>query len=178
MEPETTTLDGWREPNWFVIHSKSGRETLAAAGVAELDAEVFLPRIKREQPVGGVWRAIARPLFPGYFFAYFRPLLTLDSVRSVRGVLRVVGAGRCPIPLAENVILEIRQRVQEDGFICLEPQSFAAGDRVLIDEGPFAGWIGRVEREWDDHKRVAILLEALQQSRMLVEKRTLSLLAH
>jgi hypothetical protein len=45
---------------------------------------------------------------------------------------------------------------------------------VAIEQGPFAGWVGKVECEWDDGKRVAILLEAISKARMLIDKRWLA----
>ena len=66
---------------------------------------------------------------------------------------------------------------RSDGYIRLKAPRFQPGDRVTIEEGPLAGWVGQVEREWDDNKRVAILLEAIQQARLLIEKRSLNLLS-
>jgi transcriptional antiterminator RfaH len=169
-------MDIWEQTNWYVVHAKAYRENLAAASVGALDVEVFLPRVKRDQMVGGIWRAVARPLFPGYFFARFCPNLLLDAIRRARGVLSVLGTSRVPVPLADEVICEIHNRTRPDGFIRLESRPFRPGDRVAIEQGPLAGWIGRVEREWDDRRRVSILLETVQQSRVLVEKRSLSLL--
>jgi transcription antitermination factor NusG len=68
----------------------------------------------------------------------------------------------------ESVIHELKNRVQADGLIRLERREFRPGDRVLIQRGPFAGMVGRVEGEWDDQKRVAILLEALWSARVLI----------
>lgn len=170
-------MDTEPETNWYAVHSKARREDLAAAGVTELGVEVFLPRIKREVPVGGNWREVAWPLFPGYFFTRFNAPVLLDAILRVRGVLNVVGNSHFPIPLAEEVIAEIQQRVRTDGFIHLESKSLSPGDQVKIESGPCAGWIGRVERELDGNQRVSILLDVLQQSRVLVNKRALTLLA-
>ena len=49
--------------------------------------------------------------------------------------------------------------------------SLAPGTRVTIQSGPFEGMMGRVERELDDRKRVAIFLEALFHARVLIERR-------
>jgi transcriptional antiterminator RfaH len=162
-------MDLWRETNWYAVQSKPHQENVAAARVAKLDTEVFLPKVKQERLVCGVWRLVARPLFPGYFFSKFCPLLLLDPVRYAPGVLRVVGNGRFPLPVDDAIVSQILSRVQSDGLIRLE-QALRPGDKVLIEEGPFAGWMGKVEREWDDGRRVSILLEALQQARVLIEK--------
>jgi hypothetical protein len=87
----------------------------------------------------------------------------------------VVGNKRFPIPLEAEIISAIRQRIQADGFIQLEAGLLRLGDRVTVEQGPLAGWIGRVQLEWDDGKRVMILLEAIETARLLVEKRWLTL---
>ena len=163
-------MDYLGEENWFAVQSKPKQEDLAAASIARLDVEVFLPRIRQEQPVCGVWRPVTKPLFPGYFFSRFCPLLLLDTVRYALGVLRIVGNSRFPLPVGDNIVSQIQSRVQTDGFIRLQQPPLRPGDKVLIEHGPLAGWMGEVEREWDDGKRVSILLEALQQARVLVQK--------
>jgi len=164
----------WSATNWFAIQAKPYRETLAAASVAKLDIEVFLPRLKQEQLVCGIARLLTRPLFRGYFFAKFSPLLLQEAVRYARGVLRIVGTSRFPIPLDEEVILAIRARIEDDGFIRLKSPLFKPGDRVCVEDGPWQGTIGRFEQELNDGKRVAILLEAIHHARLLIEKRWLS----
>jgi transcriptional antiterminator RfaH len=124
-----------------------------------------------------VWRLITKPLFPGYFFARFNAALSLNGMRHARGVLRVVGNSQFPVPLGADIISELQQRVEKDGFISLETKSVQPGDRVIIEEGPLTGWCGRVERESDDNKRVLILLEAVQQARLVIERRCLGFVA-
>lgn len=167
-------MELWSETNWFAIQARPHRETLAAGSVTKLDAEVFLPRIKQEQRVCGTWRRVARPLFAGYFFARFRPVTSLDAIRYARGVLRVVGSASIPIPLDPEIISGIQDRVQADGFVHLQRTGFQPGESVSIQNGPLAGWIGQVERELDDGRRVAILLDAIHRARVLVEKRWLT----
>ena len=119
----------------------------------------------------GVARHASKPLFVGYFFARFCPEVALEAVRRSRGVLQVVSSGRNPLPVNEDVIREIRGRVDADGYIRIRRRALMPGDLVSIEEGPFQGMMGRVERELDDRKRVAILMETLWQARVLIEKR-------
>lgn len=165
----------WQETNWFAIHAKSHQETLACSVVAKLDLEVFLPTIRLEQDVCGVTRLVTKPLFQGYFFARFCPFVSLEAVRHAHGVLRVAGTRQHPLPIESHIMASIQARVQPDGFVRLEPKRFRPGDKVAIERGPLCGWMGRVEREWDDGRRVLILLEVLEQARLLVEKRLLTL---
>lgn len=171
------TLEFGRETNWFAVQTKPYGESTAAAHVARLDLEVFLPKLRQSRLVCGVRRTVTKALFPGYFFACFSPSLSLSAVRCTPGVARVVGTVRYPIPLASEIIESLRERGGSDGVIQFQPKTLRPGDRVKIEGGPFSGWIGRVERESDDHRRVTILLEALHAARILVEPECLESVA-
>jgi transcriptional antiterminator RfaH len=160
----------WNNLNWFAVQAKPHQESLAAARIAKLDLEVFLPRVKRWKSVGGVPRWLTQQLFPGYFFSRFVPSVSLDAVRFSMGVLRVVGGNQFPIPVDAETVADLQARVCADGLIALEDTKLIPGDTVRIEQGPFEGFVGKVEREMDDGKRVAILLEALAHAHVLIEK--------
>jgi transcriptional antiterminator RfaH len=157
-------------PNWFAIHAKPRRESFAETNVRTLGHDVFLPKLRVEGVARGKRCLSSKPLFRGYFFARFCPEISLESVKCARGVLQVVSSGRFPIPVDENVIQEIQDRVEADGCIRICRQALKPGDLVLIEGGPLRGIMGRVERECDDQNRVAILLETLWNARMLIEE--------
>jgi transcriptional antiterminator RfaH len=166
-------MDYWQETNWFAIQTKPYQENLAAAHVARLDAEVFVPQIKRPYFVCGVERNFTKALFPSYFFARFCPLISLAAVRYAGGVLRVVGTTIFPIPLEPDIISSIKERIQADGLIHLEEKPFRRDDEVTIEHGPFTGWVGRVLWESDDGRRVTVLLDVLEKARAVMERRYL-----
>jgi transcriptional antiterminator RfaH len=170
-DPIVKSGDLWREVNWFAIHAKPRRESFAATNVSALGIGVLLPRVKVERLIRGAAQQGTKPLFPGYFFARFRPENSFETVRCARGVSQVVSSGRFPIPVHNEVVREIQDRIQEDGLIRIRPQHLEPGTRVSIQGGPFEGMMGRVERELDDRKRVAILLESLLNARVLIERR-------
>jgi len=163
--------DPWRDISWFAIQAKPRRESLASKNISILGIEALLPRIKVDRLMRGVAQPGTKPLFPGYFFARFCPENAFESVKAARGVLRVVSSGRAPIPVQDEIIREIQGRIQEDGLIRIRPRVLAPGTLVTVRGGPFEGMMGRVERELDDRKRVAIFLETLFQARVLIEKR-------
>jgi transcriptional antiterminator RfaH len=171
FDPIVRRTDLWEDVNWFVIHARPRRENSAAINISALGSEILFPRFKVERLIRGIAQQETKPLFPGYFFARFCPRDSFESVKAARGVLQVVSSGRIPIAVDEKVVREIRDRVQEDGFIKIRPQVLAPGTRVTIQSGPFEGMMGRVERELDDRKRVAIFLETLFQARLLIERR-------
>jgi transcription antitermination factor NusG len=170
-------MDTAREPNWFAIHAKARRESFAAQNVRALGIEVFLPQVRDECLIHRCWRMVTKPLFAGYLFAHFCPVEFLESVRHAHGVLTVLSTGRLPIPIDDRIIANLRSRAEGDGYVRLKKRPLRSGDRVQIEEGSFAGWVGQVEREYDDCKRVAILLEAVDFCRIVVEKRSLTVLS-
>lgn len=170
---DLASSDLWRDVGWFAIHAKPRRENFASRNIAALGINVLLPRVRAERLIRGIVYPGTKLLFPGYFFARFSPIDTFESVKATRGVLQVVSSGRVPIPVPEIVIREIQERIQEDGLIRIQPRALAPGTLVLIQSGPFEGMMGRVERELDDRKRVAIFLETLFNARVLIERRWL-----
>jgi len=169
------SIDIWNQTNWHAIQTKPSRENFAAANVGALGVEFLLPKAMKERWVHGCLQTIVTPLFSGYLFARFCPARSLDSVRCTRGVLRVLSSGLYPIPVEEDVIAQIQMRAEVDGCIRLLPTlSLQPGTLVTIENGPFQGLIGSVEREWDDGKRVMLLLEAMHHARVLVDRRCLS----
>ena len=169
--PDIRSSDPWSDISWFAIQAKPRRESFASLNISSLDLEVLLPRVKVERLVRGTAQQGTKPLFPGYFFARFCPKEAFETVKTTRGVLRIVTSGRFPIPVHDNIIREIQGRIQEDGLIRIRPRVLAPGTLVTIQSGPFEGMMGRVERELDDRKRVTIFIETLFQARVLIERR-------
>ena len=173
MNNRVKSVDLWRDTSWFAINAKTRREKFAAANVSALGIGILLPLVKVEHLTRGDPLGAVKPLFPGYFFARFCPEISYESVKCSRGVLRVVSSGKFPIPVHDAVVQEIRDRIEKDGLIRLRPQSLAPGTRVSIQDGPFEGLMGSVERELDGGKRVLILLETLMHARVLIERQCL-----
>jgi transcriptional antiterminator RfaH len=170
-DPIVKSIDLWRDVNWFAIHAKPRRENFAATNIAALGIEILLPRVTVERFVCGTACTAVKPLFAGYFFARFCPEDSFESINGACGVLQVVSSGRIPIPVHAIVVREIQLRIQEDGLIRIRSQHLDPGTRVSIQGGLFEGMLGRVERELDDRKRVAIFLETLLNARVLIERR-------
>ena len=168
--PRVIFNDMWKDINWFAIHAKPRRENFAATNISALGIRILLPRVKVESLIRGAAQQSTKPLFQGYFFARFYPENSLESVKVARGVLQVVSSGRMPIPVPDAIVQEIQDRAQADGLIRIHPQALAPGTLVTIQSGPFQGMMGRVERELDDRKRVAIFLETLFNARVLIER--------
>jgi transcriptional antiterminator RfaH len=163
--------------NWFAIQTRPHLETIAEAHLRALDLETLLPLTRRSiRHAARRPRLALRPLFPGYLFARFCPMLSLRAANSCRGVLRVLLAGGDqPCPVEDAIVAAIRERLDADGCVELVERPFGAGDAVRITEGPLTGWSGIFDSALSDAQRVVILIDTLQQGRVVVRRDYLEL---
>jgi len=168
-----TTID---EVHWFAIQARPGAEAAAESNLRELPIETLLPLARR--PVHHATRTprmVLRPLFPGYLFGRFCSAASLRAVSYSRGVLRVVGGGGRPWPVDDAIITDIQERIGSEGCVEMHERPFRVGDQVCITGGPLFGWSGIFSSELSDAERVVILIETLQQGRVVVRRDCLEL---
>ena len=165
------------EMHWFAIQTRPHAEAAAESNLRALPVETFLPLARR--PVRHATRGprlVLRPLFPGYLFARFCAARSLRAVAYSRGVLRVLGgAPDRPWPMDDAIVATIRARLGAEGFVELRERPFSCGDSVRVTAGPLAGWSGIFDCELSDAERVVILIETLQQGRVLIRRDWLEL---
>ncbi|HWM24573.1 MAG TPA: transcription termination/antitermination NusG family protein [Chthoniobacterales bacterium] len=165
--------------HWFAIQTRPNAEAVAESHLGALPVETLLPLARR--PVHHATRArriVLRPLFPGYLFARFRTAVSLRAVKYSRGVLRVLGgASDRPWPMDDAIIAAIRERLGPGGCVELVERPFGAGDSVRVTAGPLTGWAGVFDSELSDAERVVILIETLQQGRVVIRRDCLELSA-
>lgn len=161
---------------WFAIQARPGAEAAAESNVRALGIGTLLPLVRRPvHHATRVPRMVLRPLFPGYLFGRFCAAASLRAVNYSRGVLRVVGGGGQPWPVDDPIIADIQQRIGPEGCVELGERPFRAGDSVRITVGPLCGWAGVFDSELSDARRVVILIETLQQGRVVIGRDCLEL---
>ncbi len=155
--------------HWFAVQAKPASEALAESTLRSLDVETLYPRVQKAvRRRGRKSRILKKPFFPGYLFARFAPEESLRAVTYSRGVTRVVGTKQHPLPVEDAIIDGIKERMDAWGCVTLEEHVLKAGDAVDITDGPFCGWSGVFERDLSDGERVVILLQALEQGRLVI----------
>ena len=155
-------LDGFIG-KWFAVHVKPRSEWCVADALSSKGYEQFLPYYaphRRRNTKGG-----RLPLFPGYVFCRY------DSAASGRivttpGVLRVVGCGNIPTPVAEEEIDALRT-IMDSGFPARPWRNLEPGDHVRIEDGPLRGLTGVLSRI--NKRRQLIVSLTLLQRAALVE---------
>lgn len=151
--------------HWYALHTKPRKELLVARLLDEQRVEPFVPlaadaRAPRREPA---------PFFPGYLFARLNlqqhGLGALQWLPGVRGVVQADGE---PVPVADEVIEHIRERLEDIALAGgLGAASFRNGDRVVIVGGPFAGYDGMFDAHLSGPRRVRILLRLITDHRDL-----------
>ena len=164
------------EMQWFAIQARKGAEAAAESNLRALPIETLLPLARRRvRHATRTPRIVLRPLFAGYLFARFCAATSMRAVSYSRGVLCVVGGGGRPWPVDDVIVAEIRGRIGPEGCIELGERPFRVGDSVRIAAGPLTGWSGIFDRELSDAQRVVILIQTLQQGRVVVRRDSLEL---
>ena len=149
---------------WYVIQTKPTSESDVAKHLKNADIETFIPMIKvavrgRRRP-----SSRTRSLFPSYIFAHvdLSNATTHHDIKYTRGVRRILGDGKTPVSLPDEVIDIIRERMNDSGVI-EQGVTMKKGDSVIIKAGPFKDLIGILERPVSASGRVNVLLKIIKQ---------------
>lgn len=143
---------------WYAVAAKPGQELTAARHLERQGFEVFTPSIVKT--VRHARRRMERrvALFPGYLFVRFDiGQCAWRSVNGTLGVRYLVMAGDRPLAAPRGLVESFIELSDNEGLM---QSAFEQGQRVEILSGPFASWVGTVER-MDDRGRVFVLLRLM-----------------
>jgi transcriptional antiterminator RfaH len=154
---------------WYVVQTHAHAEAKALAHLARQGFTAYLPRYLKRRRHARRIETVAAPLFPRYLF------VTVDmvcqrwrAIHSTIGVARLVCNGEDPVAVADEVVENLRQREDAQGFVKLgERPRFTSGDKIRVLEGVFTDYLGLFEG-MRDKERVAVLLDLLGRKVRLV----------
>ena len=120
---------------WYLIHCKAGQDERAFENLKRQGFHCFRPirQIKRLQI--GRKREIVESLFPRYLFIRLSVEDNWLPIDSTPGVIRIVRFSTSPLPVADEIVEQIRLRMNCEPVkeACLK-----SGERVVITEGSFS----------------------------------------
>lgn len=150
--------------NWFVIQTKPLSEVDVKMRLSKAGIEVFYPRIKTIVRSRGKAGERYKSLFPSYVFARFDPSQAeiIHMLRYTRGVNRILGSGEKVIPVPDEVVHIIMERVNKEDVI-EQRLVFKQGDSVRLRKGPFSDLVGILEKPVSANGRVRVLLEIMNK---------------
>ncbi len=154
---------------WYALHSHPNKEELLWQQLLAREVEVFYPRIPAN-PVNPRARKI-KPYFPGYLFVNTDlEQMGMSAFQWMPYATGLVMFGGEPSVVPEALIYSVRHRVDEitrAGGEVLE--QVKPGDKVLIQDGPFAGYNAIFDLRLPGKERVRVLLQMLSRRTIPLE---------
>ncbi|GHU11566.1 transcription antitermination protein RfaH [Betaproteobacteria bacterium] len=147
--------------HWYLIHSKPRQEKCALENLERQGYACYLPMLATEKLRQRILTIGEEPLFPRYLFIQLGSGLLAKSwspIRSTKGVSHLVRFGNNPARVEAALIDALRAR--ESALKDQPKQRFAAGERICLTEGAFAGIEGIYQMS-DGESRVMVLIELL-----------------
>jgi transcriptional antiterminator RfaH len=152
-------------PNWLLLQVKPRQEIRALENLERQQAQCYCPKIQVEKLRRGKRIQVEEALFPGYLFINAQPQqnsLTYTSIRSSRGVSKIVGFGPEPVTIPEALIEQLKLR-ENTGLTWTKAEDLPqAGDKINITEGLFKG-LQALYSHADGQQRAIVLINLLYQ---------------
>lgn len=154
-------------PGWFLVQCRPGQNDRARENLENQQYHCFDPHIDVERLRAGRRECRHEPMFPGYLFIHLALCgESWHSIRSTRGVRRLVHFGNDPARVPDDVVNELLHRTTTDAEQAETLPALKKGDRLHIKKGPFADFEGMFER-YDGEERVIVLFDMLHKQHRL-----------
>lgn len=152
--------------NWYAIHTYAGyedavvrnlKQRVESLGMEDKIFNVLVPTEKKIKVKRGKRVEEEEKVYPGYILVDM--IVTDDSWYVVRNTPRVtgfVGSGVQPVPLKQDEIDELFGRMKAD--MPMHMIDFEQDDRLIIIDGPFKDFEGRVSEVDRQRGKVKILV--------------------
>jgi len=152
--------------NWYVVHTYSGYEDKVKQSIEKKAEEkglkdkitnILIPTERVIERRGSKKKESDKKFYPGYILVEME--LDDETWHLVRSTPRVTGfvGGTKPVPLSEEEVSVIVQQLQK-GPARVRTQ-YVTGDEVKIVDGPFSGFVGKVDEVDMDHGRLKVTVK-------------------
>ena len=151
---------------WYVVHAYSNfenkvaeaiREGAAQRGLSELFEDILVPKERVTEVRRGRKIDTERKFFPGYVLVKMD--MTDQAYHLIKNTPKVtgfLGADKKPMPIPEAEAMRIAQQVQEGVDRPKTTIMFEVGEKVRVNDGPFASFEGFVEEVDEGRSRVKV----------------------
>ena len=146
---------------WYAIQVYACKEKWVSAAFEERGHDPLLLLYSEVHQWSDRRMKIERAVFPGYVFCQVDSRQRA-SVLAVPGVLRIVGAGRKPIPLERDEVSSLMQ-IADSGQRVSPAPFLRTGERVVIHGGALEGVVGRIAN-FRKGPRVVVSVSLLQRA--------------
>lgn len=160
---------------WYIVQTYSGfehrvqktlREKLKVAKLESLVEEIFVPGEDVERVKAGKKRKMHVIYYPGYVLIKMQ--LTDELWHVLMDTPRVAGfvggTNRDPKPLEESELGEIRSQMTQGVRHAAIKDEFEVGQQVIVIDGPFANFSGKVGEVNVEKNRLKVFISILGRS--------------
>lgn len=152
--------------NWYAIHTYAGYENavmrnlkqrIESLGMENKIFSVLVPTEKQVKVKGGKRVTVEEKIYPGYVLVDM--IVDDDSWYVVRNTPRVtgfIGSGVVPVPLEKAEIEDLFKRMDNSGI--KHDIDFVPGEAVVIVDGPFKEFEGKVSEIDQERGKVKVLV--------------------
>lgn len=155
-----------KNPKWYVVHVQTGYEykvkqaleqRIKSLGIEDKIFNIVIPTREIMTVKKGKKIKNKEKVFPGYVL--IKMILDDNSwlvVRTTDGVTGFVGAGVKPTPISEKEVEAIMKFVDQE-----QPKfkaKFSIGEAVKITSGPFADFLGTIEKIDEERGKLRVLV--------------------
>ena len=135
------------------------RHDVAQAGLQDEIDEVLVPTEEVIEIRRGKKVTAERRFMPGYVLVHMemtdRGYHLINSINRVTGFLGPQGK---PMPMRDEEVNQILNRVEEGAEAPRSLITFEIGENVNVTDGPFEGFTGNVEEVDDDNQRLKVMV--------------------
>lgn len=150
---------------WYVLQIYAGYEekikadleyNIAHSPLKEQFGDILFPSAKMKQMFSV--EEEDQQLFPGYMLIQFElSPAAMKLVLETPRVLRFLG-GKNPISLSQREVDRVLEKVQGGVVISGDQGGLTVDTEVTITDGPFAGFVGAIEKVDSENERVTVMV--------------------
>ncbi len=151
------------EEHWFVAHTHHNAEKTASLHLDMQGFANYLPMRRRTVRHARRIYETTEAFFPGYLFVKLDPKRSKwRSINSTIGVSYLLRRGEQPLRVERGFVETLQSATGSDGILRLM-EGLRPGQKVRIQTGTFADYLGRLER-CSRADAVCILIEMMERS--------------
>jgi len=145
---------------WYLVMTKLHKDAYAEEQLKNQGYSVYRPLIKKKAKT----KIVKKSLFPRYIFIQLdKNIDNWAAVSSTRGVLNIVRFGNNFAEISDEAISILKENEVLHMESSLDIKCLKAGEKVIINHGPFSGFEGLFERYKKGCDRVIILFNMLNK---------------
>ena len=153
-------MDSSDRADWYLVQLKPNSYKLAERNLHRQGFETFLPMLETTTRRADRFVTSVKPLFPGYMFVSFETASApWRKINSTLGVSRIVTFSDVPKAVPYGLIKALKEK-SEKNDASETVLKFSKGDTVLVNSGPFAEFITKIE-SIDAQQRIWVLMEIM-----------------